>query len=111
MSEGDDVGLADGELVIGARVGSLVGELEGDDVSGPPTFTASQTPLALHRPEQHSALAVHEVESALHAQTKALFKLQPVPAVQRSSISAPVHNRPPSYAPQMSTASSNVELL
>ena len=78
-----------------ARVGSLEGELEGDVVSGPPTFTSSQTP-PLHSPEQHSALAVHElVLDAVHAHTKALFRLQPVPAVQRSNISAPVHNRPP----------------
>ena len=75
-----------------ARVGSFVGEEEGDDVSGP--FTSSQIP-SLHSPEQHSALAVHEELLALHAQTKALFRLQPVPAVQRSNISAPVHSRPP----------------
>ena len=75
-----------------ARVGPSEGESVGDDVFGP--FTSSQTP-PLHSPEQHSALAVHEALLALHAQTKALFRLQPVPAVQRSSISAPVHNRPP----------------
>jgi len=93
------VGLSEGDVVgtlVGPFVGEVEGDVEGDDVSGP-LITSSQTPLALHNPEQHSALSLHElVLDAVHAHTNALFKLHPVAAVQRSSISSPVHNLPPS---------------
>ena len=80
--------------LVGPLVGEVDGEVEGDNVSGP--LTSSQTPLALHNPEQHSALELHvSVLDAVHAHTNALFKLHPVPAVQRSKISSPVHNLPP----------------
>ena len=85
--------------LVGPFVGKVEGDVEGDDVSGPPTFTSSQTPLVLHNPEQHSALSVHELvpDDGVHAHTNALFKLHPVPAVHLSSISSPVHNRPPVF--------------
>jgi len=84
--------------ILTTLVGPFVGEVEGDNVSGPPTFTSSQIPLALHNPEQHSALSLHvSVLLAVHAHTNALFKLHPVAAVQRSSISSPVHNLPPVF--------------
>ena len=81
--------------LVGPFVGEVEGDVEGDNVSGGPS-TSSQTPLTLHNPEQHSALSLHElVLLAVHAHTNALFKLHPVAAVQRSSISSPVHNLPP----------------
>ena len=84
--------------LVGPFVGEVEGDVEGDNVSGGPLITSSQTPLALHNPEQHSALSLHvSVLDAVHAHTNALFKLHPVAAVQRSRISSPVHNLPPVF--------------